>query len=193
MAIDLPSELVKRKLQLQVSPHSVSIHFQPNTIALPASMPPLYLRVTRGSRSTESPQATLEEVVAGSMMYTATWPSCTLTLNVALNRHSVSGEFEAKEIKLHLKIYSEGKSSHKNLASCTYNINCLNLSALDFVAASSETRQISLSMGKFALAAIHSIVLEATFHYEYLADDFDISVEQSRSRESSPHPRYTDF
>lgn len=183
-------ELVKRKLELQMSPHSVSIRFLPNAISLPDSMPPLYLRIARGSRCTASPHATLEEVVAGSMVYTATWPSCTLTLNVALNRHSVSGKFEAKEIKIQLKIYSEDKPSHKNLASCAYNINCLNLSALDFVAASSETRQVSLNMGKSASATIHSIILDATFHYKYLADDFDISVEQSRSRESSPHPRY---
>ena len=56
---------------------------------------------------------------------------------------------------------------------------------------SSETRQISLTTGKSAAgAAIRAITLEATFHYKFLQDDFDISVEQSRSREASPEARY---
>ena len=184
------NEEVKRKLYLQVSPHSVSIEFKPNAVSLSASLPPLYLRMTRGTRAAESTHAALQGAAPGSTTYTATWQSCDLPMNVALYRNATSGKYASKEIKFQLKIHSKERS-HKSLASCTYDISCLNLSALDYVATSSETRQVSLNAGlsAAAAAAIHAITLEATFHYEFLQDNFEISMEQSRSRETSPRAR----
>jgi hypothetical protein len=109
---------------------------------------------------------------------------------LAISQDAASGKFESKEIKFQLKVASEGKSTKKSLAGCSYDVACLNLSALGHTGVSSETREISLSTGKSAAAAaIRAITLEATFHYEFLQDDFDISVEQSRSRETSPDAR----
>lgn len=190
-AMAATGKTTKRKLYLQVSPHSVSIEFQPNAVSLSASLPALFLRISRGSRATESTQATLQGL-SGST-YRASWMSSTLPINVVLSQDTASGKVERKEIKFQLKIASEGKLTHKSLAGCTYDISCLNLSALDYTGVSSETRQISLNTGKSAAAAvaIRAITLEATFRYEFLHDDFEISVEQSRSRETSPaHARY---
>ena len=181
----------KRKLYLQLSPHSVSIEFQPRAASLSASLPDLFLRVSRGSRATETSPAKLQEGLSGSTTYRVSWSNSVLPLNLVLAQDETSGQFQSKEIKVQLKIASEGKSSNKSLASCAYDVTCLNLSALNYVGASSETRQISLSMGKSAAAtaAIRAITVEATFHYKFLQDDFDISVEQSQSRETSPSAR----
>lgn len=181
----------KRKLYLQISPHLVSIELQPQAASLSASLPDLFLRVSRGSRATETSPVKLQQGLTGPTTYRASWSNSSLPLNLVLSQDETSGKFQGKEIKVQLKIASEGKSSHKSLASCTYDVTCLNLSTLHYVSASSETRQMSLSTGKSAAAsaAICAITLEATFHYEFLRDDFDISVEQSRSRETSPCAR----
>ena len=176
-----PSDFKKRKLELCISPHSVLIQFDQNAISLSASMPPLYLRISRGSRSVDSSLASLERSMTGSMMYTANWENSNLAFNVTLIQQSSSGNFDSKEIKIQLKIDSGDTSRQKSLASCTYDISCLNFSALDFVKTSSETRQISLRMGKSASAAIRSILLEATFHYNYLEEEEDVSVEKFQS------------
>ena len=182
---------VKRKLHLQVCPHSVSIEFHPNAASLSASLPALFLRMHRGSRAAESTPAPLREGLSGPTTYRASWNSSCLPLNLAISQDAASGKFESKEIKFQLKVASEGKSTKKSLAGCSYDVACLNLSALGHTGVSSETREISLSTGKSAAAAaIRAITLEATFHYEFLQDDFDISVEQSRSRETSPDARY---
>ena len=181
---------VKRKLQLQVCPHSVSIEFHPNAASLSASLPALFLRMNCGSRAAESIPASLQGL-PGSTTYRASWKSSCLPLNVAISQDADSGKFERKEIKFQLMVAPEGKSTKKSLAGCSYDVACLNLSTLSSAGVSSETRQISLSTGKSAAgAAIRAITLEATFHYEFLQDDFDISVEQSRSRETSPEARY---
>ena len=175
-----PSDFKKRKLELCISPHSVLIQFDQNAISLLASMPPLYLRISRGSRSADSCLASLEESMTGSMMYIANWGDSNLAFNVTLTQQICSGKFDSKEIKIQLKIDSGDKSRQKSLASCTYDISCLNFFALDFVETSSETRQISLRMGKSASAAIRSILLEATFHYKYLEEE-EVSADNFQS------------
>lgn len=191
MALAKSKKTVKRKLHLQVYPHSVSIEFHPNAASLSASLPALFLRMHCGSRAGESAPASLQEGLPGSTTYRANWKSSCLPLNVAISQDADSGKFESKEIKFQLMVASEGKSTKKSLAGCSYDVACLNLSTLGSAGVSSETRQISLTTGKSAAgAAIRAITLEATFHYKFLQDDFDISVEQSRSREASPEARY---
>lgn len=194
-AFTATEKATKRKLCLQVSPHSVSIEFQPNSMSLSASLPTLYLRMSRGSRATESDQAILQEGLQGSTTFKASWKRSTLPLNLALSQDAVSGKYLCKEIKFQLKIASEGKAAHKSLAGCLYDVTSLNLSALDYVTASSETRQVYLSTGKSAAAtaAIRAITLEATFHYRFLPNDFDISMEQSLPRKVSPPKWYKNY
>ena len=191
-ALSTTKKVIERKLYLQVCPHSVSIEFQPNAASLSASLPALFLRLSHGSRATESTPAKLQEGYSGYTTYRASWNKSALPLNLALSQDASSGEFQNKEIELQLKVpASEGINSHKSLASYTYDVTCLNLAALNYAMASSETRQIFMSTGKSAAAAaIRAVTLEATFHYRFLHDNFDISVEHSRSRETSPHARY---
>lgn len=179
---------IKRKLYLQVSPHSVSIEFQPSHVAsLPATS--VSFRMSLGSRTTESLLATLQEEPSGSKVYKAKWTGSSLHLNVSLSQDSVSGMYENMEVKFKLIVASEDNFKHECLGSCTFDLSRLNLCALNSVRVSSETRQVSLNVGD-AVAAVRAITLETAFQYEFLRDDFDISVEQSRSRETSPCARY---
>lgn len=184
----------ERKLYLQVSPHSVSIEFQGNAVSLPTCRPQtlVSLRMSRGPRAAESLQATLQEEPSRSNAYKAKWTGVSLPLNVSLSQEKVSGKYENKEIKFQLRVSASGGNSKQEiLANCTYDLSCLNLCALDSVGVSSETRQISLNAGESTAAvAIRAIIMEATFRCEFLRDEFDISVEQSRSRETSPCARY---
>lgn len=183
----------ERKLCLQVSPHSVSIAFQANAVSLPNWPQALVsLRMSRGSRAAESLQATLQEEPSGSNSCMAKWTGASLPLNVSLSQEKVSGKYENKEIEFQLRVATvENDSKQEILASCTYDLSRLNLCALDSFGVSSETRQISLNACEStATVAIRAIIMEATFHCKFLSDEFDISVEQSRSRETSPYARY---
>lgn len=179
---------IKRKLYLQVIPYSVSVDFQPN-VSPSTSLQAVTLRMSRGSRTTESLLATLEEGSSGSKIYKPKRTGSPLHLNVSLSQDRVSGTYENKEVTFQLRVASEENHKHESLGSCTYDLSCLNLCALDSVQVSSETRRVSLNVGG-AVAAIRAITLEAAFHYEFLRDDFDISVEHSQSRETSPSARY---
>lgn len=176
----------KEKLYLQTQLHSLSIHFEESAIQLLASCPPLYVRLSRGSQTVDSKQVTLSETSLGSCIYTADWDQLeVLPLIVTLSRDADTGEFGPKGLKFLLKIFSEGKSSHKTLASYTFDVASLNLSCLDVVPSSVEGQRLECSIGKNATNAILSVTLDVTFHYSFMHNRFAHSEVETPSDSTS--------
>ena len=172
----------KEKLNMHVQLHSLSVLFEQNTVHKLSSFPPLYIRLSRGSQSVESAHITLVESSPGSSTYTAHWDQVeTLQLSLGITRDLESGEFGSKHLKFLLKIFSEGKSSHRTLASYTFDVASLNLSCLDIIPFSKEKQTLECSVGKNATSVISSVTLDVTFHYSLMHDQFAYSLEASTS------------
>ena len=169
----------KHKLKLQSHLHSLSVQFGSSTVQRLTSFPPLYIRLSRGSHSIDSANVSLVESSPEMCAYNAFWEGETLSLPIGMARQTVSGIFETKHLKLVLKIYSEGKSSHKTLASHNFDIASLNLSSLDVAGSSKERQNLVFTIGKNAKTSIANITLDVTFQYSYLPDQSDRSSEES--------------
>lgn len=186
MAEALSSE--KLRLRMQAHLHSLSIQFCKDSVQMPTTFPPLYVRLSRGSRFVESARVSLEESPPASGIYTARWEGDVLSIVLGLSRDVETGSFASKDVKFLLKIYSESKSSHKTLATCTFDAVQLNLAALDFMPSSTEKKILRLGVGKNATNAIKGVTLEVTFQFEFLKEE-GISSFASKSDATSPPPR----
>ncbi len=168
----------KETLNLQAQLHSLTVCFERNAVQMLASFPPLYVRLSRGSQTVDSEQVLLSESSPGSCKYTARWGQTEmLPLSLSLTRDIESGEFGSKHVKFLLKIFSEGKPSHKTLASYTFDVASLKLSCLDVVSSSKDGQRIECSVGKNAASAISSVSLDVTFHYSLMRNRFAHSWE----------------
>ena len=187
--MDEVTNVQKQRLKLQTHLESLSVQFKQNTVQTPSSFPPIYIRMTRGSRVVESSNVPLTASTTTPGKYSAQWEGSILSMVLTVSRDVKSGRFESRDVRYQLKIYSEGKASHKTLASCRFDVTNLNLQSAD-CSPSAEKQQLQFSVGKNATAAISDIVLEATFQYELLPDQPTFSLEESTSITSpcSPSP-----
>ena len=187
--MDEVTNVQKQRLKLQTHLQSLSVQFKQNTVQTPSSFPPIYIRMTRGSRVVESSNVPLTASTTTPGKYSAQWEGSILSMVLTVSRDVKSGRFESRDVRYQLKIYSEGKASHKTLASCRFDVTNLNLQSAD-CSPSAEKQQVQFNVGKNATAAISDIVLEATFQYELLPDQPTFSLEESTSITSprSPSP-----
>ena len=149
-------------LTLKMSLHSVSIQFSKNASQVPTTFPPLYVRVSHGSQSTSSSTVTLSELHHRSGNYVANWEAGSPPITVEFHRSADGAAVAPAELKFHLKIFSEKRQSHKSLASTTLHTADLNLAEV----LTTERKQLMLSVGRNATAAIHNCELDVTFEYE---------------------------
>ena len=156
----------KQCLELHTQLQSLSVQFSSDVVHVPSSFPPVYIRMTRGSRSAESSKVHLIPSTSTPGMYTATWTEAILSMTLTVSRDVESEIFVSRDVKYQLKIYSEGKTSHKTLASCTFDVTSLNLESASY--SSTEMQQLHFLVGKNAATAISDVVLEASFLYEIL-------------------------
>ena len=176
--MDEVTTVQKQRLKLQTHLQSLSVQFKQNAVQTPSSFPPVYIRMTRGSRVAESSNVSLTASTTTPGMYSAQWEGSSLPMVLTVSKDVKSGKFESRDVRYQLKIYSEGKVSHKTLAGCRFDITNLNLQSVDY-SPSAEKQQLQFNVGKNATAAISDIVLEATFQYELLPDQPTFSLEES--------------
>ncbi len=163
----------KEQIYLQTQLHTLNVRFEQDALQMLASFPPLFVRVGRGSQTADSEPVALFESSQGSCTYTAVWDQMDiLPLSLSMTRDRLTGEYGTKHVKFLLKIFSEGKSAHKTLATYNLDVADLNLSSLDFVPSSKEGQRIEFSVGKNALSAISSITLDVTFYYSPIDNRF---------------------
>ena len=174
----------KQHLDLHTQLHSLSVQFNKGAVQIPSSFPPVYIRMTRGSHSADSSRVHLIASTITPGKYTATWTEATLSMTLTVSRDVESGRFVSRDVKYQLKIYSEGKTSHKTLASCTFDVTSLKLETANCL--STKKQQLQFLAGKNAATAITDIVLEATFHYEILPNQPTFSPEGSTISASPP-------